>query len=295
MKVKTKKLKPKNHLLFDQVIRLLVNEFSPMYIYHYATVEAKYHARSIFSDQDKRAQCTVHLLMITSGTECLESKVQDYIDRHAVGIKVIIQVHGDEIVCRNLNSSNGYFTSVVNNGKLIYVEAGEFPYAPYQPPNPRKQLVREIARWHKRYENAKTFLSAGRQSIDNGTENIGVFLLHQATEQAIVGLIYVFMGYRSDIRNLSRLLHVCACFSPQPLLHFTSATDHESLLRLMIRAFNRARYEDEFSLEGHSGYQFLELVENFLKLANGLCKESFSTKQKAIDQIALAKKEETNE
>ncbi|WP_316832274.1 HEPN domain-containing protein [Pedobacter aquatilis] len=291
MKVKTKKLKPKNHHLPDQVIRLLVSEFSPMYIYHYATVESKYYSKSIFYDRGEPAQCTVHLLVITSGSESLEHKVQDYIDRHIAGIKVILQVHGHEIVSRNLQASNRYFTSVLTNGKLVYVEEGAFPYAHVQPPNAGKHLEREVACWDKRYGKARAFLAASQEAIDNGTESIGVFLLHQATEQALVGLIYVFMGYRSDIRNLARLLHVCTCFSPLPLLHFTGLPDHESLLMLMIKAFSQARYDDDFNLEGHSEYRLLELVESFLKRADEWCKERFMEKKIVNDAARMEVKD----
>lgn len=69
-------------------------------------------------------------------------------------------------------------------------------------------------------------------------------------------------------------MYTCGCFSQAPLQHFIGTLESQKLLDLMMNSYRRIR-QDDFSFGGKSIYRFLELVQSFLELADGLCQERF--------------------
>ena len=57
--------------------------------------------------------------------------------------------------------------------------------------------------------------------------------------------------------------------------HFMGTPENEIMLGIIMRSYSEARYRESFSLENRSAYNFLELVERFMELAEELCKEKF--------------------
>lgn len=289
MKLEKETLKLKRQVAFNALIGLLVHEFAPLYIYQFAKKVNQEKLNSVFWNGEDQWKCTYYLLMITGGSMALEHQAQEFVNRNCLELKVIIHVHGHETLLRNINHCNGYFARVINEGKLHYVAPGVDCLKPLQMPNIKKRLSRAIVHWRKRKEMADGFFMAATQAAESGHEQVSLFLLHHATEQACVGLIYVFMDYQSDIRNLERLLYVCACFSNRPFQHFLGTADNEMLLKIMMKGFSQARYDQGFSIGNHSIYRFLDLVESFLKLAITLCEAQFNIMKIEVDQIKTLK------
>ncbi|RZK39062.1 MAG: hypothetical protein EOO90_20115 [Pedobacter sp.] len=278
----------KNHQNLNVIIEALVQEFAPLHIYQFAEITNKDKRKSVFCAIHEEEQRIYYLLMITRGSVVDENTVQAFLDRYNLA-KVIIHVCGQETVLKSLEHCGGYFARVIGKGKLFYQGVGTECYDGFSLPNPKKQLGRAIVHWRKRREMAKGFFAAAEQAMEVGNEHVGLFLLHHVTEQACMGLIYVFMDYQVESRNLERLLYLCACFSNRPFQHFLGTVENEALLKIMIKSFSEARYDDTFSLENHSIYRFSELVESFLKLANTLCEERFRVLQVEVDQVKVLK------
>jgi HEPN domain-containing protein len=270
---------------FTALIELLVQHFTPVQIYRFAKVKQQEQLQSVFAMGGRHKQYVYYLLVVTEGSAVMERSIQDFVDTHYTHAKVVIHAHELQTLLKNSNQSNGFFASVFNQGKLCYTAPGTASLAEFKAPSPKKRLGRAVVHWRKRKEMATGFLEAAERIIEDGHEKIGVFLLHHAVEQACLGLIYVFMDYRPEARDLKQLLYVCACFSKLPLQHFLGTPDHEELLHMMMKSFTKARKQEDFSMADHSIYRFLEVVESFLKLATKLAETEFKTQQQAIDNV----------
>ncbi|MDN3587165.1 hypothetical protein QWY86_10830 [Pedobacter aquatilis] len=270
----------------EPLIEALVQEFAPLYIYHFAKKVHQKKLNSVFCDGEGERQSIYYLFLVVEGKVSIESRVQEFADGN---YKVIIQIHEKEQVLGSVNHCNGYLASVINKGKLRYAAPGIEKLGTLRLPNIKKRLGRAILHWRKRREMAKGFFAAAEQAIEIGQERVSLFLLHHATEQACVGLIYVFMDYQPDGRNLEHLLYLSACFSNLPFQHFMGTPDNEALLKIMIKCLSRGGYDDGFSLNNHSIYRFSELVESFVKLADDLCEAQFKVLQEEVDQVKVLK------
>jgi uncharacterized protein len=266
----------------NQIINLLIAQFKPLHIYQFAQLCWQDQCDSIFTAARKGNRFVYYLLVITEGSASVENEIQAFMDRQNTEDKFVVHAHGEEILRRNLKACNAYFTSVLNRGVLLYSANGLVAQGKVQAPNPKRELLRLRAHWHHRSGMARGFMEAAEQALDNNRDKMCVFLLHHACEQLCVGLIWVNMGYKSDIRNLQRLLYVCGCFSAEPLMHFMGTQATEVLLHIMMKSFHQARYNDNYNLNGHSPYRFLELAEGFATLCEGLCKERFAVMEKGI-------------
>lgn len=174
---------------------------------------------------------------------------------------------------------------MLNQGQLLYSANGVLCLEEVPTPQPEKRLAQAKLHWKHRSKMANGFLLSADRSLEEDHETVCLFLLHQVIEQACIGLIWVFMGYKSDMHNLRRLLYVCGCFSKKPMQHFMGTPENEVMLGIIMRSYSEARYRESFSLENRSAYNFLELVERFMELAEELCKEK-------LEELELMAKEQ---
>lgn len=275
MNLKIKTSETEKSQPFKALIAQLVQAYAPLQIYQFGKLMKREQVNSVFCNAQLQTQRIYYLLMVIESSEAIESDVQDFADRAFAAAKVIVQVHGQATLLKHLNHRNGYFATVVNQGKLCYTVPGVAEVSGLQPPNPKKRLGRAIVHWRNRCQMANGFLVAAEQAIAQGYDHAGVFLLHQATEQVCMGLIFVFTDYQPHLRNLDRLLYLCACFSLKPLDHFFGNKEDEVLLKIMMGSVCRQCDEKGVSLEGRSVNGVVELVGGFLKLGKGLCEGYF--------------------
>lgn len=295
MEIKT--LNPTQQLPhFSELISLLVAQFKPIHIYQFAQWIHHEETHSIFADTQRQEQVVYYLLVVTDGTASRENEIQVFLDRNFTAAKVILHAHGQEVVQRNLKASNVYFSAVLKHAVLCYQKEGAFSPEEIRMPNPKRWLGKAIVHWRNRSTMAQGFSEAAEHALEYSNERICLYLLYQATEQACVGLIWVFMGYKSDLRNIRRLLYTCGSFSQVPLQHFMGTLENQKLLDVMMKCFSQIRYEDDFSLEGKSIYRFVELVQGFLELADSLCKERFKILESRLPKAICSEKfEEMND
>lgn len=281
----SKAKKPAHFMAF---LEKLVAQFKPLRIYQYAEYTAQIQVDSIFAELQQNEHIVYYLLVITEGTASIEGEMQRFVDQNYKEAKVVVNAHGDEILQRNLKVCNGYFSTVLKYGALYYLREDATPMGEVRMPNPKKWLGKAIVLWRNRNNMAEGFSEAAEHALEYNHERICLYLLYQAIEQACVGLIWVFMGYKSDLRNIKRLLYTCGCFSQPILQHFMGTVENQKLLDVMMKCFSQVRYEDDFSLEGKSIYRFVELVQGFLELADSLCKERFQLLESRLPKKELS-------
>lgn len=268
----------------NELISLLVQQFKPLQIYQFAQWKRQESCHSVFAGAMQEEQTIDYLLVITADGTSTANEIQDFVDNHFTASKLMIYAHEQEVVQQNLAASNGYFSAVLKNASLCYAKEGLSFNEEIREPNPKRWLGKAIINWRKRNHMAKGFSEAAEHALECGHERICLYLLHQAIEQACVGLIWVFMAYKIDHRNIERLLYTCGCFSQAPLQHFIGTLENQKLLELMMKSYRRIGHEDDFSLGGKSIYRFVELVQSFLELADSLCKERFQLLESSLPE-----------
>ncbi|WP_199119358.1 hypothetical protein [Pedobacter sp. ASV28] len=270
----------------NALVALLVEKFSPLQVYQYAWATQREQLGSTFLGERRQEEEIFYLLLITEGTACIENEIQQYADSSYKGARAIVHAHAEATLRQNVANTNYYFCSVLNRGQLLYSANGLAGPNMVPMPRPERRLKMAKQHWKHRRAMAMGFLVAAERSIEEGHESVSVFLLYQVAEQVCIGLIWVFMGYKTDVRNLRRLLYVCGCFSKEPLRHFMGTAENEELLSLIIKGYVETRHQDGFMLECSLAYRFLALVEGFLELANGMCQKKFVEMRAALNQVA---------
>lgn len=223
--------------------------------------------------------------MITQ-SPAIERHIQSLLAEKVKDITLIVQVFAQEDIYKPGLPHNAFFASVINNGALIYIKEGLPVHPSPEMPNPKKRLAKAIVHWRNRNQMAQGFLAAADQALEQGHERVSLFLLHHATEQLVLGLIYVFMGYRPNPAKLEKLIYLCGCFSHLPLKHFMGTMDNKKLLQLLMESIKMGAEKVEVVLGEPSIYRFLELVESFVVLATNLCDEKFKVLQLELDRLA---------
>ena len=267
---------------FKAFMELLVGEFAPMQIYQFAQTLQTESLNSVFCTARRQEQQVYYLLIITAGSEPKENRMQQFIAERYTEAKLIVFVHAQHTLLKPDHACKGFFARVFHHGQLLYRAAAAIDLQELRAPNSKKWIGRAMVHWRNRNNMATGFLTAAEQAIDSDHEQVTLFLLNQVIAQACAGLIYVLMGYQSEHRDLKRLLEITACFSKLPLQHFVGTPENETLLNILLKSCSGIGDPSSFSLEGRSAYRFLELVDEFLKMANILCKAHFSTLQAAL-------------
>lgn len=289
----SKAKKPAHFMAF---LEKLVAQFKPLQVYQYAQLGQQWQVDSVFCNPKQKEEEIYYLLILTEGSTRIENGIQDFANQHYTAGKLVVHAHGAEALKQNIAQSNYYFATVLNEGHLLYSANGVLCLEDVPTPRPEKRLAQAKLHWKHRGKMAQGFLAAAERALEEDHEAVCLFLLHQVIEQACVGLIWVFMGYKSDMHNLRRLLYVCTCFSKKPIQHFMGTPENEIMLSIIMRSYSEARYRESFSLENRSAYNFLELVERFMELAEALCKEKFEAMEAELPvEVEKVEKEVAND
>ena len=116
------------------------------------------------------------------------------------------------------------------------------------------------------------FLRSAEECINREFYKNGLFLMHQATEQILMGLIRVYTGYRCDIHLLSRLLNVCKCFTVQLDTIFPRQTDEEKhRFKLLQEGYNSTRYSSTFEVATGDVRALFGQVSSLLEISSDMC------------------------
>lgn len=273
---------------FITFLAQLVAQFKPLQVYQYAMFIQQVQVNSIFVEAQYKEQLVYYLFVITEDTASLAHEIQRFADQTYKEAKVVINAHGYEVLLQSLEARNKYFSTVLTYGELCYHREGVQCIKEVSVPNPKRWLGKAIVHWRKRNHMAQGFSEAAEHALAFNNERICLYLLYQATEQACMGLIWVFMGYQVDLRDIKCLLYICGCFSQETLQHFMGTVENQKLLDVMMKCFSQIGYENDFSLDGKSIYRFVELVQGFLELADGLCKERFKILESRLPKNRIA-------
>ncbi|WP_207422831.1 HEPN domain-containing protein [Desertivirga brevis] len=226
---------------------------------------------SSFDPLKVNASCHYFLLVVTESIERQEHFLQDYVNVHFKLGKVTLLAHGKETVEKALENGSRFFTSVFSHGRILYSRTGilETNALPDLDPDLLVQKAAECVEYN--YKLAEGFHQAAGHSLDNEKNTISLFLLHQAMEQAYTALIRVFMGYRADMHNLSRLQDVCLCFCQEEELYPRQRPEEQRLFQLLQKSYSGARYKQDFEVNENDVQRIYNEVAAFIKRVYVMC------------------------
>ena len=96
---------------------------------------------------------------------------------------------------------------------------------------------------------------------------LAAFMLHQAMEQALCGLLLAGTGYYCNIHNVEKMLRFASlvCYQLPDVFDSTRAA-HQQQLHCLQKAYIGARYDPEFVVSSNSIQKLMEKVARVLSL-----------------------------
>jgi HEPN domain-containing protein len=268
----------------EEIVNLLIGQYKTEYVICFGCLNDLKETTSCFIETVQENNVHYFLLMITTEITRIEHEVQDYVNRHfKVGVTII--VHGLDTVTNAIFEGSRFFTAACRDGIQLYTASGLRLNIDYSNLNTATTLVNAEKHYHHRYCMALGFLEAADECFDKGYFNNTVFMLHQAVEQACIAMIRVFMAYRSDMHNLSRLLNLCLCFSGEPAALFPRKTGEEQrLFQLLLKSYSDARYRDEYKIDSTDANMLCTQVRALLELTEELCTKKLIQYRQAAEE-----------
>ncbi len=96
-------------------------------------------------------------------------------------------------------------------------------------------------------------------------------------EQCCIGIIRVFLAYRSEVHNLKRLLLLCNAFSDAPYNLFLSGSLEDGrLFEILVKSYSQARYGSTFQVEKQDADALSQKITRFLEMTECMCEDKIS-------------------
>jgi len=106
-----------------------------------------------------------------------------------------------------------FFQNAINRGALFFENwNGKFPFDIALTTGRNADKIRKY--WQNRTSIALALLEAEFTIDNDNLDELKVSMLHQAVEQLCLGLIFAFLGYRTNHFALGYLFDLCDLFTP---------------------------------------------------------------------------------
>lgn len=219
------------------------------------------------------------ILIVTTHDDLKQKfRIEQQIEKKLIATSEIITTvnlifHSIKHLNRALSEGNYFFKDIKKEGIFLY-DSGKF-----QLQEPRKLTPAEAQKkardyFDQWYGSANDFLKHYGYAINDMSNHIAAFHLHQATERYYTAILLVYTDYRPKEHDLEKLdLRVCNCdarFDVFP--RKTEAEQH--LFELLKRAYIDARYKmDEYEITRTELEQLQEYVSTLKQLTEKLCQQ----------------------
>jgi HEPN domain-containing protein len=266
-----------NYMELEKITSELVKRYQPEQLICFGSLQQNTSSAGCFMDAQCEHSNHYFLLMVTASAARIEHEVQAMMISCFKDITITIVVHGKEIIESAIGSGNRFFNTVYRTGTVLYNSYGlSASFAALHLPeiDPVQTHLKAEHHYKHRYEMVLGFMEGVNACMVKGYFNNAVFMMHQAIEQACIGLIRIFIGYRSDMHNLDRLLKLTLCFSPEPSSMFPRDTDEEKrLFGLFYKCYSEARYKTELHVTKEDAQTLHKQCVDFVLLIESLCLE----------------------
>lgn len=261
------------HRELEKVISSLIENYDPQHLICFGCIEQFCSTTNCFAGASEKRSSRYYLLMITGARASIEHRVQEFLNNSFAELPVYVLVHEMDAVKLAIRKGSRFFNKVVQHGAQLYSKSGlrlnmngQFIVA-----DAGATYVKAQRHYGKRFPLAKGFLETAAYSLRQGYYTNGVFLLHQAVEQACNVLILIYLAYRTDIHNIGRLLDLCLLFSDELSEAIPRRTADDKRLFAMLRnSYGEARYKDDFQANEADTTALLARVTELVGVAERL-------------------------
>lgn len=270
------------------LIKLLTDQFHPDKIICFARVMTNMSSESCFAPELIDPYCHYFLLVTTKETCRREHEIQDFVNTHFKEGGATVLSHSIAGVREAIGKQSRFFSTVLHTGTVLYSADGILQVELPGQIDPAETVAKAEKHFDYRFTLSRGFLESAEERFKHGSFNLCAFMLHQAVEQSCVTMIRVFMGYRSDIHHLGRLLTLCLCFSEKPDAVFPRHNQEEEyLFQVLLRSYSEARYKEDFKVKEEDAKLLYARVRKFLNMAEKLCVEKIAEYKASIEVADL--------
>jgi HEPN domain-containing protein len=172
-----------------------------------------------------------------------------------------------------LEKGNPFFSTLCKEESILYsagrIQLEDCFIENAEPPNPFV-LPQSCRKW---IDTARTFLVGAQFFVEKELYSISAFMLHQAVEHTLIGIIQVYTGYRSNTHNIDKLLRYSEIFTTKMKSIFPRNTVEElELFRRLHEAYINSRYKDDYNISVKEAHILLNRVNELHKLGEELAR-----------------------
>jgi len=215
---------------------------------------------------------TFYLLILVDDSEKTpEHELANKIEDRAKGAASVVPLlHKLATAKAGIHQGRRFWNNVLSKMRTIYQEPLTEALLPQ---TIDKTICRQRAyqSWQRWGEQGKGFLNGAEHYINEENYPLALFLLHQAAESSLIGIIRAVIGYRITAHNLYKLARLTLLFTDdiQNALELTTP-ESQCLFGLLASAYSDARYKSSFKTDEQSTRGVLEMVNQLLERTEAL-------------------------
>lgn len=232
---------------------------------------------SIFCDKTPAFQhiSDYFLLVLLNSLEGKEQyEWQDKIEQHCSEcLPITVIVMQTSIFDEWLQAGHRFARTVVHSAIPLY-KADNLSFSPA----PEADTIAEqkfIAKYYREgLAKGREFLAGSELFRIRNQYRLSAFMLHQAAEHCLHGLIKAGTGFHAYTHNLDRLIRYgsLVCYQLPDILPRKTEQD-KKLFSLLQKAYGDARYKEDYSIDLNSLLLLIDKVSCLLDVTTGLSKQ----------------------
>ncbi|HEY2582284.1 MAG TPA: HEPN domain-containing protein [Mucilaginibacter sp.] len=191
-------------------------------------------------------------------------------------------VHKANSAKEALETGNRFWSMVMEKGFVVY-QSNELILPERREITSGTKLEEAKFNWERWGVQGNDFLKGAEFYRPGNNLRLAAFLLHQAVEGTLKGIIQAILGYRVQTHNLSRLLSLTLLFTDDLKKVFKLDTEEGfELFSLLQKSYSQSRYNNVFDPDEESVNILFQRVAAFYKVAETIIKQCISSLQSPV-------------
>jgi hypothetical protein len=258
-------------------IKMHISELSGIYIFGNRTKSCITYGINAREDMD---QCDYYFdLLVVSQIDQREelSNIQAKINEN-LGVSVFILSFTSDQVQKQLDKNNPFFHKVLQFADpLLDSLKSNWSFHENNGIRTNQELESIRTKWYNRKNHSTGFFNGGRAIEHSEEVVVKVLLFNQAIEQAALGILEFFYGYRPYQYNFNHLYTLCCSLWQFPNDLFPrSSTEEKAVYNDFVNVVKEVRYEGVSYLDWDEAYRYQSRCEHFLEECTALVYNTFT-------------------
>ena len=214
-----------------------------------------------------------YMLLLAGVTDkCNGNAIQDKIENRCRPIVPVTAIVLDANQFKNwLQEGHPFAYKLYRSGDFLY-DGGNITFEEPQAINEAEQNKRNETLLNQGINKAQEFLAGADLYRLREQNKMAAFMLHQATEQALITGLKIKTGLFLNTHNLDKLIRCCTLFSDRFAAIFPRNNDNEErLFQLLQKAYIDTRYKDDYCINVEHLLTLTERVRTIERLVKDVC------------------------